>query len=152
MRIGEVIRVSGCITKEKFIAGRTLAEIERILGFHSGRFARGVAVVHLLELPELDKFELAGYTNVAGHRYSEPEGLDIERIKAIARSTWALAGFERLVKVRPMIPDNREMDPDLQYPPGLGAPQWKAVAPLMAKVVAVVSDYPSGRYQRSLTR
>jgi hypothetical protein len=43
--IGYILPVSGCFTKEKFIAGRTLAEIEQILGFHAGRLSTGMAVV-----------------------------------------------------------------------------------------------------------
>jgi hypothetical protein len=40
------------------------------------------------------------------------------------------------------------MNPDIQYPypPGQGAPQWIAKVPLRGKVVAVVTDYPKGRY------
>ena len=37
MKAGDIVSVSGCITKEKFIAGRTLIEIEKVLGFHGGR-------------------------------------------------------------------------------------------------------------------
>jgi hypothetical protein len=45
MNVGDIVSVSGCITKEKFIAGRTLVEIEKILGFHAGRLSGGIAVV-----------------------------------------------------------------------------------------------------------
>ena len=51
MKIGESISVSGYITKEKFIAGRTLAEVEKILGFHPGRLSQGMAMAVLMELP-----------------------------------------------------------------------------------------------------
>lgn len=76
MNVGDLVTVSGCVTKEKFIAGRTLAEIEKILGFHR---------------------------------------------------------------------HDPNMNPDIQYPPGYGAPQWIAKVPWRGRVVAVVTDYPNGR-------
>jgi hypothetical protein len=47
MNLGDVTTISGCFTKEKFIAGRSLGEIERILGFHAGRLAHGIVVAAL---------------------------------------------------------------------------------------------------------
>jgi hypothetical protein len=52
MKVGDPTTDSGCFTHEKFIAGRSLIEIERILGFHSGRLASGIVVVALQELPD----------------------------------------------------------------------------------------------------
>ena len=146
MNVGDIVTVSGYITKEKFIAGRVLAEIERILGFHRGRLTEGIAVVVLTELPDAQGFDLAAYSNVAAHRYKTPEGLNIEKIKANAKATWATIGFERLVKVLPARRHDPNMNPDIQYPPGYGAPQWIAKVPLRGRVVAVITDYPNGRY------
>ncbi len=146
MNLGDIFSVSGCFTKEKFIAGRTLAEIERILGFHAGRLSAGMAVVALLDLPALSQFELAAYSNVATHRHQVPDGLDLRKLKAEARAGWATFGFERVVKVLPAIRHDPAANPDIQYPPGQGAPQWIATVPVMAKVVALVSKYPDGRY------
>jgi hypothetical protein len=146
MRVGDVVSVSGCITKEKFIAGRTLAEIEKILGFHSGRLSGGITVVALTELPGIQHFDVASYSNIATHRHQVPAGLDIEKIKAEAMKTWATAGFERLVKVLPALRHDPAVNPDIQYPPGYGAPQWVAKTSLRGKVVGVVTDYPNGRY------
>lgn len=147
MKVGDVISITGCFTKEKFIAGRKMDEIERILGFRAGRFSQGITVATLVELPDVGQFELAGYSNVATHRHAAPTGLDIGRIKAIARSTWSTGGFERLVKVLPALRHDKSLDPDIQYPPGLGAPQWIAMKPLRAKVVCVITGYPASRYQ-----
>ena len=149
MNVGDIVTVSGCITKEKFIAGRTLADIERILGFHQGRFTGGIAVAALLELPDMQQFELAGYSQVATHRHQVPEGLDIEKIKANAMATWSTVGFERLVKVLPALRHDPNLNPDVQYPPGLGVPQWIATVPLQARVAGVVTVYPNGRYAAS---
>jgi hypothetical protein len=146
VNLGDIVTVSGCFTKEKFIAGRTLAEIERILGFRAGRLSLGMAVVALTELPGLSQFELAAYSNVATHRRQEPDGLNIEKLKADARATWTTIGFERIVKILPATRHDPAMNPDIQYPPGSGAPQWMATAPLRGKVVAVVNSYPNGRY------
>jgi hypothetical protein len=146
MKVGDIVSVSGCITKEKFIAGRTLAEIEKILGFHRGRLASGIAVVVLSELPDLQSFDLAAYSNVATHRLQTPAGLDLQKVKANAKASWTLTGFERLVKVLSALRHAPDMHPDLQYPPGHGAPQWIAKVPLRGTVVAVVTDYPNGLY------
>jgi hypothetical protein len=61
-------------------------------------------------------------------------------------ASWSTTGFERLVKVFPAVSHDPTMNPDIQYPPGQGAPQWVAKTPLRAQVVAVVADYPNGRY------
>jgi hypothetical protein len=146
MNVGAVISVGGCVTKEKFLAGRTLAEIEKALGFHSGRLAAGMTVVALTQLPDMHEFELAAYSNVATHRFSMPSGLEIQKIKAQARATFQVTGPDRLVKVIAATSHDPNMDPDIQYPPGQGAPQWVMKAKLQGKVVAVVSGYPSARY------
>jgi hypothetical protein len=149
MSIGDIITVSGCFTREKCIAGRPLHEIESILGFQPRRFAAGITVAVLMQLPALDQFDLGAYSNVAVHRHRVPEGLDIGVLKANARESWALYGFERLVKVLPAQRHNPNLDPDTQYPPGEGVPQWISRVSLRAKVVAVVTDYPNGRYRAS---
>jgi hypothetical protein len=112
----------GVPTKEKFIAGRTLTEIEKILGFHSGRLSGGITVVVLNELPSIQQFDVASYSNIATHRHQVPVGLDIDKIKAEAMKTWATTGFERLVKVLPAVRHDPALKPDIQYPPGHGAP------------------------------
>jgi hypothetical protein len=74
MKVGDLISVSGFITKEKFIAGRTLAEVEKILGFHAGRLSQGMAMAVLTELPGMQQFELAAYSNIAAHHYHTQQG------------------------------------------------------------------------------
>jgi hypothetical protein len=122
MRVFDPVRVSGFVTKEKFIAGRTLLEIEDILGYRRGRFAKGIVVVHPTRLPLASEFDLAAYSMVAEHRYKQPDGLDIGKMKQNAIASWALLGPERLVKVRPNTPHDQELEPEMQYPPGRGAP------------------------------
>lgn len=145
LTVGACLQVSGCVTKEKFIRGRTLADIERYLGFSAGRLREGMAVAALRRLPELNQFQLAGYSNVATHRHVPPPGLDIERLKANALATWSVMGPERLVKVLPAIRHNPSLEPDVQYPPGDGVPQWIVTAQIDAIIVAVVNGYPDSR-------
>ena len=147
MKVGDPYWVPpGCITKEKYIAGRTAREIERILGYHVGRLAQGMFVVALVELPGLTQFELAAYSNRPAHRFEMPHDLNIDIIRREARSTWATEGFDRLVKVFPTIRHDASLDPDFQYPPGLGAPQWITKVQLRGKISGIVTGYPNGRY------
>ena len=118
---------------------------KKYFGFHAGRFSAGMVMAVLMELPGVQHFELASYSNIAAHQYRAPTGLDLENLKATAMSTWATAGLERLVKIVPRLGHDPGMKPDIQYPPGQGAPQWVSRIPLRARVVAVVSDYPNGR-------
>lgn len=146
MKIGDIVEVSGCFTKNKYIAGRSLREIEKILGFHPGRFAQGITVVSFKKLPTLQQFHLAGYSNVATHRFKTPADLNIERLKAEALATWSITGLERLVKVLPAVAHSSQMEPDIQYPHGQGAPQWIANVRLPAEVIGLITHYPNGIY------
>ena len=146
VRIGDSLLVSGCLTQDKFFAGRSLSAIESILGFRAGRFSAGIAVVALTQLPTLQHFELGAYSNVATHHPLSTLGFNVDKLKVHASSTWSIAGPDRLVKVIPSLGHDRTMNPDVQYPPGRGAPQWIATAPILAKVIAIVSGYPNGRY------
>jgi hypothetical protein len=103
-------------------------------------------VAALVELPGMQQFELAGYSQVATHRHQAPEGLEIEKIKANAMATWSTVGFERLVKVLPALRHDPNLSPDIQYPPGLGVPQWISTVALQALVAGIVTAYPDGRY------
>jgi hypothetical protein len=145
MKVGDTVFVSGCVVQEKFVAGRTLAQIEQILGFHAGRLAQGMTVVGLLGLPALKDFDVAGYTNVATHRHVTPPRLDLDKIKAIARGQWTSTGTGRLVKVFPTIRHDPAMNPDVQYPPGQGAPQWILRGQHAGKVLFIVTGSPGAR-------
>lgn len=59
----------GYITTEKYVLGKTPAELERILGFRQGAFDQGVKIHPLEEIPKPDQFELRGYSQ-------QPQGLD----------------------------------------------------------------------------
>jgi hypothetical protein len=147
MRVGDRVKVSGYLTKEKFVVGRTLIEMEDILGYQRGRFAEGIVVAHPTRLPLASEFETAGYSMVAKHKYNQPTELNLEKLKQNAMASWATFGWERLVKVWPNMPPDDKLDRDTQYPPGDGAPQWNLTAEIDGIVVDVVDRYPDGRYR-----
>ena len=51
MKINDIMLVRGCITQEHYIKGRSLGELERILGFEKGRLENGIIVAALIQLP-----------------------------------------------------------------------------------------------------
>jgi hypothetical protein len=147
MKVGDKITVAGYVTQEKFIAGRDLRTMEQILGFQPGRFQHGVWIMRLDRLPGPAEFDLAAYSMIAEHRFHKPADLNIAKLKQMAREKWSLSGGDRLVKVRPATPHDPGLAPDQQYPPGLGAPQWKLIAPVPATVIAEVTGYPNGVFR-----
>ncbi|MEO6231103.1 MAG: hypothetical protein ABJB11_23045 [Ferruginibacter sp.] len=141
MHLNDYIQVKGCITQQKYIKGKSTAELERILGFKTGRLLAGFVVAALEQVPNNDQFELLGYTQVAEHRFGEEatKGLDINKLKQIVQqNVFTVAGNNRLIKVLPNQPHQRFMSNEEQYPPGLGVPQWKLVKPVYARVISVV--------------
>src|SRR5262245_1975223 len=102
MHLNDIIQIKGCITQEIFIKGKTLPEIERILGFQKGRLDKGIVVAALLQLPAVNQFELLGYSQVAEHKFNKAatDGLDKNKLKdTLLRNTFTLSGNKRLVKV-----------------------------------------------------
>lgn len=146
LSLGAKVQVSGYVTKEKFLKGRTLEEIEKILGYHPGRLANGATFLKLDRVPQPGEFSLAGYSQVADHRATPPTGIDVNKVTQMAAASFAATGGDRLVKVFPAIGHNASLDNDHQYPPGAGCPQWKLTTKIDATVVAIVSLYPKGRY------
>ena len=56
----------GYITCHKFIKGRSLREVEQILGLHAGELAAGAYLYEFLRLPTMEEFDLRGYTQTPG--------------------------------------------------------------------------------------
>jgi hypothetical protein len=68
---GRVVAVSGFVTSEKFVRGRPLDQVERILGLLPGDLKNGAVLLRLNILPLPQQFELRGYTQTpAGEVYS----------------------------------------------------------------------------------
>ncbi len=141
--------IKGFITQEKFLLGRSLPEIELILGFRSGHFERGARVVALEQIPHVDQFDLAGYSQVAGHRLADQYGkipLDRQKLKEfLVAHVFTTVGSNRLVKVLAMHDIQTSLKNNEQYPSGEGAPQWILLSEIPGRIVAEIS-YPEGRY------
>jgi hypothetical protein len=131
-----MITLTGFFTSQDWLRGKTLPEIERLLGYGPGRLStQGAAVYAFTRIPEDWEFEVAGYTNVSGGMKTDPSwdaadkaaaayyqktGLQSSqaRLKTNARATMTVNGSNRLIKVKPLLDGN-------SYPPGLGIPQWR---------------------------
>lgn len=141
MVVGQNITVRGFVTKQKYLAGRSLLELESLLGFHAGRLANGATFAALDRSPQAQEFETRGYSQVADHRHATPAGLDMATIKRLAMAAWAPSGPDCLIKVMAVTAHDAGMKDDDQYPPGKGVPQWKLVAPIPATVIAVLGGH-----------
>jgi hypothetical protein len=138
MVVGGKIDVTGFVTQYKYLAGRSLLQIESLLGFHPARLARGASFATLDRLPTLHEFETAGYSQVAGRRHRAPSDLDPVGLRRMAMSAWAMTGPDRLIKVLATTRHDASMSDDAQYPPGEGVPQWKITRPVPVLVVASI--------------
>jgi hypothetical protein len=156
--ISNLVNLRGFFTTQIYLQGQTLAEIERRLGFDSGRLSLGAWFAAAINLPGPDDFEFAGYSMVPGHRTIEKygdinnPGTDPEREAHLRRkrsviSEWDLSGIHRLIKVIPMIGHSPNMSDDYQYPQGSGIPQWKIIKPILCEGICFVKDYPNGRFK-----
>jgi len=151
MKPGDIKSLTGYITLKKFVqVAGSLRKIEEILGFHSGRLREGAFLAELCLLPKPDEFELAGYSQVAAHRFPEQfrdieKTLDITQAKKSIINYWSSkVGASGLVKILP-VTKHSKMNDDDQYPPGLGVPQWKLIRPVPMKILSFSSDYPNGK-------
>jgi hypothetical protein len=140
------MQAKGCFTQDKFIAGKSLRDIEKILGFKEGRLARGGYVYALTRLPEKNEFQVAGYTNVSLHNFKMPKDLNVDVLKRNAMELWELKGWNRLVKVVPIIPHDKTKPDDEQYPHARGVPQWVVTKELPCMVAGALGTYPDGVY------
>lgn len=152
-KLGDLEQMGGFVTRQLNLQGQTLSEIERRLGYHAGRLSQGAYFFVLEQLPESHQFDLAGYTQVAGHHTKEQYGSIndaadpmLNRKKELATAQWSKHGYNRLVKVKAVTGHDQSMKEDDQYPPGSGIQQWKVTAPLPFRVEAIVLDYPNGRF------
>lgn len=155
--ISNLVNLKGFFTTQVYLQGQNLAEIERRVGFDSGRLSQGAWFAAAIQLPGPDDFELAGYSLVPAHRTVEKYG-DINnpktdwekegylRRKKLAITQWELSGLHRLIKVIPMIGHSLGMSDDYQYPQGSGIPQWKITKPVLCEGICFVKDYPNGRF------
>jgi hypothetical protein len=71
-RIGDAVQVEGYITTEQSVAGASLRELERRLGFAPGYLGDGAAVVRLDRLPNSSEFDVRFYNNIDGGGVKPP--------------------------------------------------------------------------------
>jgi hypothetical protein len=132
------IPLRGFFTSQRWLLGKTLSEIELLIGYRPGRLSTlGAAVYGFPRVPNNWEFELGGYTNVSGGMAMDPAWVAADRssaayyaktgtrssetvLKDNARSCMTIAGPDRLIKVKPLLED-----PFDTYPPGRGIPQWR---------------------------
>jgi hypothetical protein len=132
-----IITLRGFFTSQKWLLGKTLSEIELLVGYRPGRLSTlGVSVYGFTRVPENWEFEVTGYTNVSGGMTMDPAWVAADRnaaayyakfgmrssetvLKDNARASMMISGRNRLIKVKPLLDD--PFDP---YPPGQGIPQW----------------------------
>src|SRR5271165_534630 len=113
MFVGQNISVKGFVTQQKYLSGRSLQQMESLLGYHAGRLSRGAGFAMLDRLPAINEFETFGYSQVAAHRHVVPADLDPAGLRRMAMSAWSLAGPNRLIKVLPATPHDDAMNPDI---------------------------------------
>jgi hypothetical protein len=64
---GVVVPVGGCVVSAKFVLGKPLETVEKILGLIPGELRAGGALLRLTRFPAASEFDLAGYTNVPAY-------------------------------------------------------------------------------------
>ncbi len=133
-----VITLRGFFTSQKWLRGKTLDEMELLLGYRTGRLTTlGAAAYAFTRVPENWEFEVAGYTNVSGGTERPAGWVEADRkaaayyantgmrnsetvLKDNARASMTVYGENRLIKVKPLLDDPLDT-----YPPGHGIPQWR---------------------------
>ncbi|WP_165250581.1 hypothetical protein [Paludisphaera soli] len=143
--------VTGYITRERWVLGKTPREMAWLLGFDERRMAEGAEIFALLMLPSNDHFAFVGHTHWSG---GKPAGGPVElwpaqyeeidrrfmrgpevRAKDNVRATWTLTGPDRLIKVETKTKHDKNLPSKVQYPPGAGVEQWKLLVGCLAELV-----------------
>jgi hypothetical protein len=80
--------MAGFFTSQGWLLGRSLQELEKLLGYAVGRLTTaGAAVYGFTRVPENAEFELAGYTNSSGGMPFDPRWAQADR-DAAKYHTW----------------------------------------------------------------
>jgi hypothetical protein len=87
--------MAGYCTSVKFLAGRTPAEMERILGFKAGtKLKDGAEIFRVDPLPSADQFELRGYTQLPdGVPQRNGKVVDERYPPGLGAPQWDLKGY-----------------------------------------------------------
>lgn len=146
MKAGEIVQRRGCVTLLKFLVGKSLPELEQLIGYHSGRLAHGAYFARFRAGQPIQPsdIQLLGYSQVAEHHFINQYGavtkqFNLAQLTKMAWGYWQEEGLHNIVKVFPKIDHDNAMDNDIQYPPGRGIPQWKLNRPFDFEVVKFVN-------------
>jgi hypothetical protein len=155
---GSVHQMTGFCTQALPLRGKSLNELEDLLGYRRGRLAAGATILFLEKLLTPDDIQLAGYSYfsdgaVGGHKLA-PADRDPYRMESVLKSEmgWSdahlraqkqkmigtkivVSGFDRLAKVIPTTGHSAGEE----YPPGKGIFQVKVVRPLSFRVKGVIA-------------
>jgi len=158
LAVGTVHQMTGFCTHAFLLRGKSLSDLESLLGYRKGRLAEGATILFLEALPTVDDFQLAGYTYFSdgalqGHKHA-PADRAPYRMETLLKTEngWSdaqlrahkqkmigvklvIGGYERLAKLIPATPHTAGED----YPPGSGIFQVKIVRPLRFRVKATVA-------------
>ena len=88
--VGQTQFLTGFCTHAFLLRGKSLSDLEGMLGYRPGRLASGATVLFLEQLPGPDDFQLAGYTYFSdgalqGHKL-DPKDRDQNRMEALLKS------------------------------------------------------------------
>ena len=155
LTLGTLHQLTGFCTHAFLLRGKSLDDLEDLLGYRRGRLASGATILFLEKLPAPDDIQLAGYTYfsdgaVQGHKLA-PAERDPYRMESLLKSElgWSdaqlrahkqkligtkmvISGHERLAKLVPATGHS----PGEEYPPGKGIFQVKVIRPLPFRVKA----------------
>ncbi len=151
LAVGQTVEMDGFFTQAKWLRGRAPSDVERRIGYRSGRLRDGWYLMFLMRKPSVLEFELRGMSYMSGgveqgHLPDPPDprtaerrlgddGFNVSGIKKkLVDEIFRVNGPGRLCKVVPIA------DPfgDSDYPPGSGIPQWILTRELPFRVAAVV--------------
>ena len=155
---GSIHQMTGFCTHAFLLRGKSLNDLEDLLGYSRGRLANGATILFLERLPTPDDIQLAGYTYfsdgaVQGHKLAAADR-DPYRMESLLKSelgwsdlqlrthkqkmigtTIVINGHERLAKLVPVTGHTLGEE----YPPGKGIFQVKVVRPLAFRVKAIIA-------------
>jgi hypothetical protein len=155
--VGDTVWTLGYCTHAWLLRGKSLGQLERMLGFRTGRLDEGATILFLQRLPGANDFQLVGYTyspdgTEGGHKL-QPQDREPRRMESLLKSEhgWSdsdirkykekmvggkvvIRGCERLAKLCPVTAHTEGEN----YPPGHGVFQLKIIRPLPFKIKAKI--------------
>jgi hypothetical protein len=157
---GAILSLSGLVTLQRFVQGRSLSDIERMLGYTRGYFSEGAIAAVATTLPEIDGFFPIGIASSADGKGGSSEAINkaskdseyevrLKLMKESARNTWSLQGISRLVSFMPKSQMNTHLNSGQFTQGGRMIPQWHILRDkaIPFRVTAVVEGYPNALFE-----